>query len=277
MAIIPEFFMKSVVAIGVMQTNQQMHWIGTGFLVGRKEDEDITQSTVYLITNKHVVKGKNMIYVRFNSESVGLVKDYPINLIENGLSVYTEHPCEDTDIIAMQINPNTLVKDHSEWSIFDLNDHSLTLQEMKNTGVEEGTLVYALGFPMGLVDAGLKTPIVRLGCISKIKNAFYNQSPPACFYVDAQTFPGNSGGPIVSRPELVSISGTPKNDKANLIGVLSAYIPYRDVLTSNQTNNAVMIREENSGITIVHPVDRVKEVVELEYKRVVNLKKLNNA
>ena len=29
-----------------------------------------------------------------------------------------------------------------------------------------------------------------------------------------------------------------------------------------------MIQEENSGLTIVHPVDRINEVVELEWKRI---------
>ena len=29
-----------------------------------------------------------------------------------------------------------------------------------------------------------------------------------------------------------------------------------------------MIQEENSGLTIVHPVDRIKEVVELEWARI---------
>ena len=34
-----------------------------------------------------------------------------------------------------------------------------------------------------------------------------------------------------------------------------------------------MIQEENSGLTVVHPVDRIKEVVELEWQRVVDRNK----
>ncbi len=36
-----------------------------------------------------------------------------------------------------------------------------------------------------------------------------------------------------------------------------------------------MIQEENSGLTIVYPVDRIKEVVELEWKRIEILKAVN--
>ena len=87
------------------------------------------------------------------------------------------------------------------------------------------------------------------------------------FLVDAQAFPGNSGGPIISRPENISLVGTANNFRANLIGILSAYIPYKDVLISQQTQEIRMVQTENSGLTIVHPVDRIKEVVLLEWDR----------
>ena len=34
-----------------------------------------------------------------------------------------------------------------------------------------------------------------------------------------------------------------------------------------QTGRERMLQEENSGLTIVHPVDRIKEVVEMEWRR----------
>ena len=116
-----------------------------------------------------------------------------------------------------------------------------------------------------------------MGCISRVADAFVNPQTAETYLVDAQTFPGNSGGPIVSRPEHISIDGTPKNTSANLIGILSAYIPYRETLYSRQTGRDRMIQEENSGLTIVHPVDRIKEVVELEWARVEQRKAVNNA
>ena len=119
---------------------------------------------------------------------------------------------------------------------------------------------------MNLVDA-IKVPICRLGCVSRVMDAFVRQNEHPTFLVDATVFPGNSGGPIISRPEIVSIAGTAHNNSANLIGILSSYISYEDTLVSQQTGKACMIQTENSGLTIVHPVDRIKEVVELEWKR----------
>lgn len=269
MAIIPSFFMEAVVALGVGLPNNKKVWVGTGFLVGRKEENDPTKSTVYIITNKHVVRGQRELYVRFNHTGAAGVKDLLMSLADpNGSITYSEHPSANVDVVAIQIVPNVIISNNLNLSFFDLVDHALTLEQMQNTGVDEGSLVYALGFPMNLVDDSVKAPICRLGCIARVADAFLHSKNAANYLVDAQTFPGNSGGPIVNRPEHMSITGTPGNDKANLIGILSAYIPYTDTLYSRQTGLSRMVQEENSGLTIVHPVDRIKEVVELEWQRI---------
>lgn len=276
MAIIPDFFLNAVVAFGIDGGDGKKHWIGTGFIVGRKEIDNPNLSTYYIITNKHVIEQQKYVYVRFNSLGGELVKDYRISLYDSmGVPMFSPHPHDKTDIIALQILPQTLINDKSIWGAFDLADHALTLEQMQNTGVNEGSLVYALGFPMDLV-APIKAPICRLGCISRVTDAFLLKKGTPIFLVDAQTFPGNSGGPIVSRPEHISIDGTPSNTSANLIGILSAYIPYRETLYSRQTGRDRMIQEENSGLTIVHPVDRIKEVVELEWVRIETQKKAAN-
>lgn len=269
MAIIPPFFMDAVVALGVEFPDKTKHWIGTGFLVGRKELENPDKSTVYVITNKHVVQNQNLLYVRFNNNGAVGVKDLPMSLYNtDGTKGFSEHPFPSVDIVAIQIIPQAIIDNNLSLSFFELDKHSLELSQMQSTGVDEGSLVYAMGFPMNIVNNSVKAPICRLGCISRVTDAFVNPNTAELFLIDAQTFPGNSGGPIVSRPEHLSINGTPHNTNANLIGILSGYIPYRETLYSRQTGRDRMVQEENSGLTIVHPVDRIKEVVELEWNRI---------
>lgn len=270
MAIIPSFFMDAVVSLGVKDPNMagRKIWVGTGFLVGRKETTDPTKSTIYIITNKHVVENQSILYVRFNQVGNKGVEDLPMPLIsEKGKPLYSMHPNMAVDIVAIQIVPIVILLRNLELGVFDLSDHAVTLSQMKETGIYEGSLVYALGFPMNLVHEFIKAPICRLGCVARVADAFVNPKNATQFLVDAQTFPGNSGGPIISRPESITIQGTPMNSKANLIGILSAYIPYRETLYSRQSGRSRMVQEENSGLTIVHPVDRIKEVVELEWQR----------
>ena len=267
MAIIPAFFRDSVVALGVKTLEGQTFWIGTGFLVARKEDEDKNKSTVYLITNKHVVKDYPLLFARFNYDESNGGEDLMLPLMVNGKKKYSEHPAEEVDVIAVQINPDVMKKRKLKLRFIQLEDHSLTLSEMEKTGVEEGALVYALGFPMNLMRKNVNAPICRLGCISRVADAFVNPDATNLYLVDTQVFPGNSGGPLISRPEMISIENTPVNSSARLIGILSAYIPYQEILYSKQTGHQRMVQEENSGLTIVHPVDRIKEVVEQEYQR----------
>lgn len=276
MAIIPSNYLNAVVAIGVDTMNGGKFWIGTGFLVSRKEKDNPDFSTYYLITNKHVVEGVSRIYLRFNSLGDQFVRDYPVQMRnEHGNRLYSSHPDNLTDVIALQIIPQTLVNDKSIWGAFSLDENTYTLEEMQNSGISEGNFVFSLGFPMNLVG-NISAPICRLGCISCVKEAYVLRRNTPIFLVDAQTFPGNSGGPIVCPPESIWLTGAPHSTDARLIGILSAYIPYKETLYSRQTGRDRMLQEENSGLTIVHPVDRIKEVVELEWERIEQQRKVNN-
>lgn len=268
MSAIPGFFKNAVVALGVVPVGpQNPQWIGTGFLVGRKDGKNQGKSFVYLVTNKHVVQGRMKMLMCINRSDNKGVLHLPIDIVgQNGKPCYSAHLHQTVDVVAMELNGPALENVHGQINWFDLDDHALTLAKMKSTGVDEGCLVYALGFPMGIVESALKAPFLRLGCISRIEDAFAGIGDSS-FFVDAQTFPGNSGGPIVSRPESIAIQGTQCNGSANLIGVLNSYLPYKDYLISRQTGETVMQHQENSGLTRVYPVDRIIEVVDMEFHR----------
>ena len=261
MSIITQKHLDSVTALGVAISDPNnagnKSWIGTGFLVGWKRVEG---DEIYLVTNKHVVIGKRELWVRFNSREGTTARDFPL-LVQNQYNQpeFSAHPNRDVDIIAISLNRDFLVKTGSVISYFDLDNATYNIQQMKAKGIMEGSLVYALGYPMHMVGVKRQDPICRLGCVSRISDAFVS-TYPVNFLVDAQTFPGNSGGPILSMAD---------NDKiAMLIGILRAYIPYREPLVSQQTGQERSVMEENSGLTIVQPVDRILETVQLERRRI---------
>ena len=270
MAGIEKRFLNSVVALGISTQNptnptdkNYKHWVGTGFLVGFHRD----QEEVYLITNKHVVQDRDVLVIRFNSLDGTPAKDYPLIIKnEKGVTQFSFHPNNEIDIVAVSLNLEFLKINNSSFDYYNLENESYTLDQMEKNQIHEGSLVFALGFPMNLVDQDRQYPICRLGCISRISNAFDFENA-IDFLVDAQTFPGNSGGPIVSRSECVKTS-----PKMALLGIVRAYIPYQEVLVSSQTNRPRSTMEENSGLTVVHPVDRIIEVVKYEQARVSLLK-----
>lgn len=263
----PQKMLDAVVSIGIKPDGKNMSWIGTGFIVSKIWNTEPKAIKYYLITNRHVVKKPNVIFIRFNSISEKLTEDIKIILRDdNGTKLYSEHWNENSDVIAREIDSAPFSNEKIIWQAFNLDLQSLTLKQMEKEGLEEGSLVYALGFPIGLVDI-IKTPIFRLGCISKIRNTYISDSLFPTFLIDAQSFPGNSGSPVINKHDFILTKGEPHIIQSYLIGILSGHYPYEEKLYSAQTGKVKMILEENTGITDVHPVDRIKEVVELEYKR----------
>jgi hypothetical protein len=102
--------------------------------------------------------------------------------------------------------------------------------------------------------------VIRGGWIARIRELLQGGSDH--FLIDAAVFPGNSGGPVVSRPEIVALANTKSSDRSYLIGVVRAYVPYRDVAVSAQTGQTRVVFEENSGLAAVHPVDLIEETID---------------
>lgn len=275
MALIPQFFLDSVVAIGrdVFQQHtgaEPTHcrqWIGTGFLYGRykkKKDNGSRIHNIFLVTNKHVIEKQKSILVKFNSlESTS--KDYPVNLYEDDTQVWLGHPDPTIDIAVLPVNPRLLKSEKMHLAYFESDNHVFTSSEMQQQGVAEGDNIYVLGFPMGLVEPNYQYVICRHGCLARVRDIYSKHKKS--FLIDAPVYPGNSGGPVVLRPEMVAIEGTKSVSKAALIGIVKSYVPYTDVAISPQTNRTRISFEENSGLANVEPVEYIHETIELYLKK----------
>src|SRR5450759_4401324 len=106
--------------------------------------------------------------------------------------------------------------------------------------------------------------IVRQGVIARISEMIDHASPS--FMIDAFVFPGNSGGPVVLRPDIVSIEGTKAHSKASLIGLVIQSRSYIDTAVSPQTKRARISFEENAGLADVLPIDCVDEAIRANRK-----------
>lgn len=272
MALIPPFFIDCVVAIGSRNPNGEKRWIGTGFLVGRYHKEVPAEKKNYhlfLVTNKHVLKGVESILVRFNPKTEEPAKDYDISLTPRKELILVGHPDSDIDIVVISVNVDALHKDHARFAFFALDDHALRIADIKEHGISEGDFVYVLGFPMGIVSPDRQYVIVRAGVIARLRDAIDQKSRE--FLIDANVFPGNSGGPVVLKPEMISIEGTKSTTKATLIGIITSYVTYQDIAISQQTGKPRIIFEENSGLAAVVPSDFIVETVEEAFKQLMAL------
>lgn len=271
MALIPPFFTDTVVAIGYNSPNQKIKWGASGFFYFHTIKGQTGR--VYLVTNKHVLGGKNQIFLRLNPKALNKPKGYILNLVnQNGEKLWRGHYSKKVDVAVIPVNFPLFQTDDMQVSYFLDSKHTSDCSGMKTKGLSEGDGVFALGFPVSLVGDKSNSVIVRGGTIARIRDTFKNPLEP--FLIDTTVFPGNSGGPVVNKPEMMSIEGTSAVADSNLIGIIASYVPYKDFAVSSQTGNLRVIFEENSGLSNVFSVDCIRATVrgfEQKLKKTIQL------
>jgi len=284
-ALLPPFMMDSVVAVGAMLNVNppgqppKIDWVtlGTGFFYGYKikDDPEPTkrQYEIYLVTAGHVVSvfkasGHRDLLVRINSKDPSS-QSQTFNIPENppqGTGTWFYHPnfhsdfpsaSPETDIAAVRINGPKIAELGAGFMPND--ETSADSEKLKTIGTSAGDGVFVLGFPMNLAGVQRNYVIVREGVIARISELLDHAS--GTYMVDSFVFPGNSGSPVILKPEITAIQGTTANGRAYLIGVVVDYKPYTDIAISQQTHHPRITFEENSGLADVIPMDQVDKAI----------------
>lgn len=271
-ALLPPFFVSAVVALGGDQVIQEpgaparSRWVteGTGFfygyLVHNDDDRTKRQYAVFLVTAGHVLKehvasGQQSIRVRLDAlEATSGAQEIEIPAKD---WFFPSDP--HIDLAATPVPINFLREHGLQSSFFASDDAAITKPQLKELGVSAGDGVFILGFPMNLAGEQRNYVIVRQGAVARVTELLDGAS--STFLVDSFVFPGNSGGPVVLRPEIVAIEGTKANGRAFLMGVVTAYQPYTEVAVSMQTKRPRVAFEENSGLAVVLPIDHVNDLI----------------
>jgi S1-C subfamily serine protease len=272
-AVLPPDYLQCVVSIGVDELSSQpdgktaLRWVtqASGFLyrydVPKKEGEEQFYA-YYLVTNAHVLRGKSQVFVRMNSAAGDSTK-YPIILTGESDRVLFLHPS--VDLAVIQLNAPKLVADKLEFKTFT-RDNLATREVISAAGLAVGDGVFVLGFPMGVAGEAKNYVVAKQGIIARLSST-PDPHKTTEYLIDALIFPGNSGGPVVTRIEAASITGTKSVMNSYLLGVVYQFLPYTDVAISAQTNRPRVSFEENSGLASVIPADYIEETIQMHRKR----------
>ena len=222
-------------------------------------DEHGTQLYYYfLVTNRHVVdRGSDSGAIekpmaRFNLSTGSATQPYPIG-------GWVSHPGT-LDVAVALLNAPAFVESGIDYQVFTCDKDVLTKQQiLEETGIREGCGVYVLGFPLELAGKERNYVVARQGILARVQD--WLRGDENTFLIDASIFPGNSGGPVLTEPEIVSVGGYKPYGKSSLVGIVASYVPYNDVAISQQTGQPRVIFQENSGLGRVIPVDAIQETV----------------
>lgn len=267
MALLPPFMLDAVVAIGSPSADGPK-WNATGFLYAdliERLPDDMGNYVVFLVTNRHVLADESVVVLRFNPDDINTpARHFDMPLVDSGgKATWMPHPDPAIDVAIAHINVEVL-RAHGIYGqpLFSDQDHVITSREhAAEIGLSEGDGCFVLGFPMGRVGGDRSFVVVRSGAIARIRDWIAGSSTE--ILIDANVFPGNSGGPVLVRPEAVAIVGTKQGDRARAIGVVSEYLTYEDFAMSAQTGRVIMRLQENSGLASVVPFEFVLETIRI--------------
>ena len=187
---------------------------------------------LYLVTNHHVledierIESQNIAEVTktravlepatmvlpFNPKATGRAQEFsaPVHNPDPKIDWIQD---KNTDLAITGIDPGILDKSGIQYSAFQSDSHVADKSKATEVGLTEGDAIYVLGFPMGLVGGERNYVISRQGVIARIRDFLAGISTR--FLIDSLIFPGNSGGPVVTRSEVSSIQGTKSQNRSD--------------------------------------------------------------
>ncbi len=239
--------------------------LGTGFWVGLPKKDDPDKTFCYIVTARHVVEGRACLRVRMNlvpesgsSELVGIDA-------ASGPHEILYHPNPAVDVAAIPYAPaasadvdfRTIPRE-----LFATKDFCLR----ENVG--EGDEVFFVGLMPQFYGRLRNYPVVRHGRIALwTEEPFETDRGPASFiYVEANSYPGNSGSPVFlrfgqTRDSWVLRVGA---DRIMLLGVMHGYLPQagRVEPVALAEPGRILAFLENINIAMVVPVDYLSQLLE---------------
>jgi len=235
-------WLKAVVSIEQLATDQAVRPIGTGFLVLSPYKH------IVLVTARHVVvdraqRLKAGLLIRLNEASgqSDLIGEAELT----GLGLGGWFISSDADVACRFI----LRRHASDLLLIPL------AQFLPTDHLKAGAPAVVIGFPLGLRSERYATPILKRASVALVAGSEV--------LLDVSVFPGNSGGPAVYVPTVPLGEGltSPMLNEQRLIGLVSEAIAYQEVAVSEQTTRPRITFEQNAGLSRVVSADAITKLL----------------
>ena len=282
MALIRPEFVRAAVKI----RNDSGSVIGTGFAYARPDDYNESDPSVHTldepwrlwyVTCAHVIDAietdqsetPRRVYIEVNEESSGEGRTsigYPIEYFWTRHREWTarcsrlgpisdrSYTLDDAAVDVAVTTAPTHYKDFGKldwWGFaprFHMTKALMSGDNPLDATLSEGDEVFIVGFPVGFYTDVKNWPVVRQGVLAQMQP--YLRGVARTFLIDGSVFGGNSGGPVITKPQPMSIEGTKQFTRNALVGMVSGS-------RLNPGNG------ENADLGIVVPLDTINETIEM--------------
>jgi len=252
---IPSMWKQVVVLLG-KETLQGIVPHGTGFLM---YDYARGDSSMILVTNKHIFGSHEKLYVRFNlsdsverNQNVARAMEIPLRARgPNSKALWIGHPDSCVDVAVIRIKNPAIV----EKLPLALETVGVSTVKKKASLAEGENIVY-LGFPFGIGASTRDTPVLRHGIVSLLDGSDCRGE----VLLEAQALPGNSGSPVFQVTVLTPDTKLRDMKPPMLIGIMSYHqAEYETCLTASGDTVNVPI---HTGLSYMFTVDMVYETID---------------
>lgn len=237
---------------------------GTGFFVLKKTDKNVL---LYLVTNSHVlqIEDKNDATKIYDADKIVL------NILHKGsiptkaeidLKIVGKRTFSDKklDIAIVLLGTNRLPKHLEGIRAIDIDENAWSSDEYIKNGGGNCSNIVMIGYPISTNLPYIDTPIYRKGTVARISNIDTKRFKN--IILDIQNYPGNSGSPIFSLPDIVGKPGTKVIDEGKLIGIVHSYLYYEHNIPGYFSKGKPVTIDENTGLALANPVEFIRGLIE---------------
>jgi hypothetical protein len=251
----------STVALGVPQREDgktRFSAVATGIIVGSVPG----QKRPWLVTAKHVFYNPaenwepSYILVRFPWFETRKVDEYlgvAVPLKHDGRRMWVAHPNPEVDLAYVPLSVTPQEAGRSELQAIVLS------QFASPSEVYEAAPVLVLGYPAAVGADFQVRALLRQGLVAWVAPDQPAQKP---FLVDANIFPGNSGGPVLFLPTGIDPQGHMlTGGSVKFLGLVSQTRTQSTLIATSKSQPQQALPLNFLGIGVIEPAQRVRELV----------------
>ena len=189
--------LDTVVILKAFDANDELCGAGTGFFCHARHYRRRTRKMLFLVTNAHVggqaCRRFDVLFRPFRAEEAWV---YSVTA-RSGAGPVTWFTNKGSDLAALLLDP-THIRDEIPVRAFDVETDTLSIRELRQLGIAEGAEGRLVGFVETACGARLQYPAYRSVTLAQLPRRWGLITP---FLVEGTAFPGNSGSPVILKPE----------------------------------------------------------------------------